>query len=134
VSALMPKASSRPMVAATCSVSTAQCTSVPETPVSWTPGQAATVSAGTGRVVTANGALNAPLGLTLAPAGHLLAVNADDGRIVEVTPAGAQVASRFLDRSGSPPGAGALFGLALTPGGNGVYYVDDATNELRLLH
>lgn len=91
-------------------------------------------SAGTGRVVTANGALNAPLGLTLAPAGHLLAVNADDGRIVEVTPAGAQVASRFLDRSGSPPGAGALFGLALTPGGNGVYYVDDATNELRLLH
>jgi len=45
-----------------------------------------------------------------------------------------QVASRFLDKSGSPPGAGALFGLAVAPFGSGVYYVDDAVNTLRLLH
>lgn len=36
--------------------------------------------------------------------------------------------------TGSPPGSGALFGLAVAPHGSGVYYVDDATNFLRLLH
>lgn len=41
---------------------------------------------------------------------------------------------RFLDRSGSPPGAGALFGLAIAPAGRGIYFVDDATNKLDLLH
>ncbi len=91
-------------------------------------------SAGTGVVVTSGGKLNAPLGLILAPNGNVLTVNGGDGRIVETTPGGMQVASRFLDKSGSPPGAGALFGLALTPKGNGVYYVDDAVNTLRLLH
>ena len=48
--------------------------------------------------------------------------------------AATQVAHRFLDRSGSPPGSGALFGLAVAPQDGGVYYVDDATNILRLLH
>ncbi len=46
---------------------------------------------------------------------------------------GVQVASKFLDTSGSPPGAGALFGIALTPSGHNLYYVDDANNTLRLL-
>jgi hypothetical protein len=41
---------------------------------------------------------------------------------------------RRLDSSGSPPGAGALFGLAVKPGHDAVYYVDDATNTLNLLH
>ena len=41
---------------------------------------------------------------------------------------------RTLDTSGTPPGAGALFGLALTPGHRAVYFVDDATNTLNLLH
>ena len=45
-----------------------------------------------------------------------------------------EIAAKFLDRSGMPPGAGALFGLAVVPGGSGVYYVDDAVNTLRLLH
>ena len=45
-----------------------------------------------------------------------------------------QVAKKLLDSSGSPPGAGALFGLALAPHHAGVYYVDDAVNTLRLLH
>jgi hypothetical protein len=91
-------------------------------------------SAGTGMMVTAGGKLNAPLGLAIAPGGDVLTVNGGDGRIVETSPAGVQVASRFLDRSGSPPGSGALFGLALKPGMMGVYYVDDAANTLRLLH
>lgn len=88
----------------------------------------------TGADVTANGWLNAPLGLTLAPNGDILTVNAGDGRIVETTPAGAQVAFAWLDTSGSPPGSGALFGLVVTPHHNGVYFVDDATNTFELLN
>jgi len=91
-------------------------------------------SAGTGSVLTKGGKLNAPLGLTIAPNGDVLSVNGGNGRIVETTPGGAQAASFFLDKSGSPPGAGALFGLAVAPNGSGVYYVDDATNFLRLFH
>ncbi len=91
-------------------------------------------SAGTGMVVSSGNKLNGPLGLTLAPGGDILSVNGGNGLIVETTPAGQQVASRFLDKSGSPPGAGALFGLAVAPFGTGVYYVDDAVNTLRLLH
>jgi hypothetical protein len=91
-------------------------------------------SAGTGAVVTRNGSLNAPLGLTIAPDGDVLTVNGNDGLIVETTPGGVQVARRLLDSSGSPKGAGALFGLAIAPHGSGVYYVDDVTNMLRLLH
>jgi hypothetical protein len=91
-------------------------------------------SAGTGRVVTAGGALSGPLGLAIAPNGDVLTVNGGNGKIVETTRGGKQIATRFLDRSGSPPGSGALFGLALAPGASGVYYVDDAVNTLRLLH
>jgi hypothetical protein len=90
-------------------------------------------SAGTGRTVTAGGALSAPLGLAIAPEGDILTVNGGNGKIVETTPGGAQVATRLLDSSGSPPGSGALFGLAIAPRGSGVYYVDDAVNTLRLL-
>ena len=91
-------------------------------------------SDGTGDVVTSGGLLNSPLGLAIAPNGDVLTVNGGNGRIVETNPDnGKQVASRFLDRSGSPPGNGALFGLGVTPTGNGVYYVDDAANTLRLL-
>jgi hypothetical protein len=91
-------------------------------------------SAGTGQVVTSGGALSTPLGLTLASDGDILTVNGGNGKLVETTPAGTQAATRMLDRSGSPPGAGALFGLALAPHGAGLYYVDDAVNTLRLLH
>jgi hypothetical protein len=91
-------------------------------------------SAGTGSVLTSGGKLNAPLGLAIAPNGDELTVNGGDGQIVETTPAGTQVAHRFLDTSGSPAGSGALFGLAVAPQASGVYYVDDATNFLRLLH
>ena len=93
-----------------------------------------TSSAGRGLNVTSGGALNSPLGLFLAPDGHILTVNAGDGNVVETTPSGVQVAVRQLDSSGSPPGSGALFGLAVAPQGAGLYYVDDATNTLNLLH
>jgi hypothetical protein len=87
-----------------------------------------------GRTVTMNGALNVPLGLIVAPGGDILTVNAGDGRLVETTPGGDQVAVRWLDMSGSPPGSGALFGLAVKPGHRAVYFVDDATNQFDLLH
>jgi len=91
-------------------------------------------SAGLGALVTAApGSLNGPLGLTVAPNADILTVNGGDGNVVETTPSGTQVATFALDASGNPPGAGALFGLAVTPSGNGLYYVDDATNTLDLL-
>jgi hypothetical protein len=91
-------------------------------------------SAGRGVTVSRGGALNGPLGLAIAPNRDILTVNAGNGNIVETTPSGHQVATKTLDSSGSPPGAGALFGLAVAPGGSGVYYVDDAANTLNLLH
>ena len=74
-------------------------------------------------VLTSDGKLNAPLGMTIAPNGDVLTVKGNDGRIVETSPSGMQVASRFLDRSGSPHGSGALFGVTLAPANSGVYYV-----------
>jgi hypothetical protein len=93
-----------------------------------------TTSAGRGRNVSRNGSLNDPLGLTVAPNGDVLTVNGNDGFIVETTPRGRQIASKLIDASGNPPGAGALFGLAIVPGGHGVYFVDDASNTLNVLH
>jgi NHL repeat len=93
-----------------------------------------TTSAGQGATVRMGGALKSPLGLVIAPNGHLLTVNGGNGNILEVSPEGQLVAKRSLNGSGSPPGAGALFGLAIAPHGHGIYFVDDATNRLRLLH
>jgi hypothetical protein len=89
-------------------------------------------TAGRGHTVTHGGALNAPLGLTMAADGHLVTANAGDGNLVEITPTGHQVAVRTVDRSGSPKGAGALFGLAFSGPGS-LYFVDDATNTLQRL-
>jgi hypothetical protein len=91
-------------------------------------------SAGTGAVLTSGGKLNGPLGLVIAPNGDVLTVNAGDGLIVETTQRGHQIATFLLNNMGSPPGSGALFGLAVAPHGAGVYFVDDDTNFLRLLH
>jgi hypothetical protein len=88
---------------------------------------------GTGVVLSSGGHLNDPLGLTVAPNGHILVVNGNDGFITEITERGAQIASKLIDKSGNPPGAGALFGLIFDPE-NGVVFVDDATNTLNLLH
>jgi len=68
---------------------------------------------------------------TVAPYGSFRAA---DGQIVETTPAGAQVATKTLDTTGVPPGSGTLFGLAVSPDRTGVYFVDDGTNTLNILH
>jgi len=91
-------------------------------------------SAGRGFTVSVGHHLNGPLGLVVAPGGNILTVNSGDGNLVETTPFGFQIAVRTLDRSGSPAGAGALFGLAVKPLHRAVYFVDDATNTLNLLH
>jgi len=92
-------------------------------------------SAGTGFTVTQGHNIVGPLGLVIAPNGNILTVNGGNGNLVEVTPSGAQIAVRTLDTGGGPPpGAGDLFGLAVKPGQRAVYYVDDGTNTLNLLH
>ncbi len=92
-----------------------------------------TSTAGTGRTLSSGGSLNGPLGLVVTPGGTVLTVNSGDGFMTEISPHGAQIARRQLDDTGSPPGAGALFGLAFDPAA-GVYFVDDASNTLNLLH
>lgn len=90
-----------------------------------------------GTTVSADGALNDPLGLAMAPNGDILTANGGDGNLVETTPAGQQVAVKILDTTPAPPGPngnGTLFGLAVVPDGSGVYFVDDGTNTLDLLH
>jgi hypothetical protein len=89
-------------------------------------------TAGRGRTVSKGGFLNDPLGLTLAPNGDVIAANGNDGNLVEVTPSGKQVAKKLVDSTGSPPGAGALFGLTALPGQ--VFFVDDASNTFNVLH
>jgi hypothetical protein len=91
-----------------------------------------TTSAGTGITLSSGGSLNDPLGLTVAPSGHILTVNGADGFITEITPRGRQIAKTLLDNSGTPPGSGALFGLIVDPE-LGVIFVDDATNTLNVL-
>jgi sugar lactone lactonase YvrE len=107
-------------------------------------------SASTGKDVTVKGALNDPLGLTIAPNGNILTVNGNDGSIVETTPRGTQVKTLSLDNTAVPNsanGAGCLFGLAPIPSGPddydsgirfdhdaaGAYFVDDCSNTLNTL-
>lgn len=92
-----------------------------------------TTSGGTGRTLSSGGTLNAPLGLVATPDGDLLTVNGADGNITEIGPGGAQRAHLLIDSTGSPPGNGTLFGLVFDPG-HGVYFVDDGSNTLNLLH
>jgi hypothetical protein len=88
-------------------------------------------SAGTGATLTQGGSLNDPLGLAVGQDGNILTVNGDNGFLVVTTPDGDQVYKTLLDSSGNPPGSGALFGLVHVKG-QGLYYVDDATNTLNL--
>jgi DNA-binding beta-propeller fold protein YncE len=88
--------------------------------------------AGAGMTVSQGGALNAPLGLAIAPDGDIVTVNGGDGNMVETTPGGRQVTVKAVDVS--QQGGGTLFGLAIAPNQNGVYFVDDGNNTLNLLH
>jgi hypothetical protein len=82
-----------------------------------------------GETVATGGYLNGPLGMTLAPNGDILTANANDGHIVETTPAGAE-----FQPTETGAGEGGLFGLAVAPSLKGVYFVNDANNTLELLH
>jgi hypothetical protein len=92
-------------------------------------------SAGVGRTVTKDGLLQTPLAMATAPNGHLLVVNAKNGQVVEVDPAsGEQVKARWIDpnKAQKPPGSGDLFGIAMTPAGDGFYFVKDEDNTLAI--
>jgi hypothetical protein len=78
--------------------------------------------------LSAGGALDAPLGMTLAPNGDLLVVNGNNGNAVEITPAGKQLATKMLVKNG----AGDLFGIITTQRGNGLIIANDGTNALDL--
>jgi len=82
-----------------------------------------------GQTVSSGGDLNGPLGMTLAPNGDILTANGGDGNIVETTPGGAQ-SDIAADSAG---GAGVLFGLTVPPRFDGIYFVDDGDNTLRVL-
>lgn len=82
-----------------------------------------------GITVSAGGHLKQPLGLVIAPNGDIITANAGNGNIVETTTAGHQIAVIGGDVKA---GGGSLFGLAIGPDGNGLAYVDDAHNTLRL--
>ena len=90
-----------------------------------------TTSAGIGATVSQGGSLNDPLGLAISPGGDILTVNGNNGYMVTTTPDGNQISKVLLDSTGNPPGAGALFGLVPVVG-QGLYYVDDASNTLNL--
>jgi hypothetical protein len=91
-----------------------------------------TSTAGIGVTVSRSASFNDPLGLAVLPGGgDILTVNGNNGLLVVTTTSGGQVGRGLLDSSGTPPGAGALFGLA--PAREGLYFVDDATNTLNLL-
>jgi hypothetical protein len=80
------------------------------------------------KTLTSGGWLNAPLGLTLAPNGDILAMNANDGNAVEVSPSGHQLTKITL----VPKGAGDLFAAAISANGEGLLFVNDGTNALDL--
>jgi hypothetical protein len=87
-------------------------------------------------MVSMGGALNDPLALAIAPNGDILTTNGGDGNLVETMPDGDQVAVKMLNTIATPPGpngGGTLFGLAVIPGGSGVYFVDDGSNTFNKL-
>jgi hypothetical protein len=84
---------------------------------------------GGGSTIASGGYLNSPLGLTIAPNGDILTVNASDGNMVESTPIGAEF--QPLDTGA---GGGGLFGLTVGLDRHSVFFVNDANNTLQLLH
>ncbi len=92
-------------------------------------------SAGTGREVTKDGMLRRPLAMAAAPNGNLLVTNGLNGQCVEIDPTtGTQLHALWIDanKAQSPPGSGDLFGIAMTPAGDGFYFVKDEMNFLVL--
>jgi hypothetical protein len=96
-----------------------------------------TTSAGVGQTISRDGMLRRPLAIATAPNGDLLVTNALNGQVVEIDPTtGKQPHALWIDnnRAQTPPGNGDLFGIAMTPAGDGIYYVKDDMNTLVLGH
>lgn len=89
-----------------------------------------TAASGGGTVLTSGGHLKEPLGMVLAPNGDIITTNGGDGNMVETTPSGQQIAVQTADKK---TGAGSLFGLAISPSANSIYYVDDGQSTLNVL-
>jgi hypothetical protein len=90
-------------------------------------------SDGTGFTVSASTDLSDPLGLVIAPNGDILTVNGNNGSMLEFTPGGTENGNVTVDNNAG--GGGNLFGLAVKPGADAVYFVDDFStdNNLQLL-
>ena len=88
---------------------------------------------GAGYTVSASTDLSDPLGLVIAPNGDILTVNGNNGNMLEFAPWGTEVAKVTVDNNAG--GGGNLFGLAVKPGHDAVYFVDDfgMDNNLQLL-
>jgi hypothetical protein len=84
-----------------------------------------TALAATATTIAAGGALNQPLGMTLAPNGDLVVVNGNDGNAVEFSPAGKQLFTKMLIKNG----AGDLFGITTTAAGE-LVAVNDGKNVI----
>jgi hypothetical protein len=84
-----------------------------------------TALAATASTLAGGGALNAPLGMTLAPNGDLVVVNGNDGNAVEFSPAGKQLFTKTLIKNG----AGDLFGITTTAAGE-LVAVNDGKNVI----
>ena len=56
-------------------------------------------------------------------------MNGGDGNLVEMSPFGTQLGEKTI----SPGGGGALFGLAVSKGDGALYFVDDSENQLNVL-
>jgi hypothetical protein len=84
-----------------------------------------TALAATATTIAVGGALNEPLGMTLAPNGDLVVVNGNDGNAVEFSPAGKQLFTKTLIKNG----AGDLFGITTTSAG-GLLAVNDSKNAI----
>jgi hypothetical protein len=98
------------------------------------PGAATATGPVTVRTVYRGHALQSPENVVIDPAnGNLLVANANDNRLVEITPRGKVVASVNLARHQA---AGALFGLAIGTNAAGklvLYYGNSNTNTLHEL-
>jgi sugar lactone lactonase YvrE len=82
-------------------------------------------SSGTGDDVSSNGDIFLPEGLIMAPNGNIIVAN-HNGKLVEVSPEGTQVGVKDLHEGDY------LTGLAVTPNEDGLYYVDDCEDTLKL--
>lgn len=82
-------------------------------------------SDGVGDEISANGGIFLPEGIIMSPNGNIIVAN-HNGKLVEVSPNGTQVSVKDLHEGDY------LTGMAITENGDGLYYVDDCEDTLKL--